>query len=109
MRAICGVQLKDIKIYTKLMFILGLNENLEQLSMVYNVHWYSHVLRREDGHVLRRALVFEVDGQRKKRRLKRTWKTQVEEENVKAGLRMEDAPYRSKWSVGVNQIAAWLR
>ena len=47
--------------------------------------------RREDGHILRRALDFEVEGQRKKERPKRTWKKQVEEESVKAGWRREDA------------------
>ena len=31
------------------------------------------------------------------------------EEIVKIDLRREDALYRSKWSVGVNQIAAGLR
>ena len=55
------------------------------------------------------SLDFEVEGQRKKGRPKRTWKIQVEEESVKIGLRMEDALCRSKWSVGVNQIAAGLR
>ena len=34
---------------------------------------------------------------------------QVEEESVNVGLRREDAFCRSKWSVGVNQIAAGLR
>ena len=34
---------------------------------------------------------------------------QVEEESVKVDLRREDALFRSKWSVGINQIAAWLR
>ena len=48
------------------------------------------MLRRKDGLVLRRALGFEVDGQRKKGRVKRTWKKQVEEESVKVGLRRED-------------------
>ena len=67
------------------------------------------MLRREDGHVLRRALHFEVGGQRKKGRHKRTWKKQVEEESLKFGLRREDEPCRSKWSIGVNQIAAGLR
>ena len=38
---------------------------------------------RERVHVLRRALDFEVEGQRKKERQKRTWKRQVEEESVK--------------------------
>ena len=52
---------------------------------------YGHVLRREDSHVLRRALDFEVDGQWKKGRLKRTWKKKVVDESMKAGLRGEDA------------------
>ena len=38
-----------------LMFMLGLNEIIDQLSMARSVRWYGHVLRREDGHVLRRA------------------------------------------------------
>ena len=41
-------------------------------------------------------------------RPKRTWKRLVEEESVKIGLKREDALCRSKWSVGVNQIAAGL-
>ena len=44
------------------------------------------MLRREDGHVLLRALYFEVEGQRKKERPKRTWTKQVEEESMKVGL-----------------------
>ena len=41
-------------------------------------------------NILRRALEFVVEGQRKKWRLKRTWKKQVEEESVMVGLRRED-------------------
>ena len=66
--AMCGVQFKDRKISTGLMFLLGLNEAMDQLVMVNSVRWYGHVLRREDGHVLRKALDFEVEGQRKKGR-----------------------------------------
>ena len=64
------------------------------------------MLRREDSHILRRALDIEVECQRKKWRGKRTWMKQVEEGSVKIGLKMEDALFRSKWSVGINQIAA---
>ena len=103
----CGVQLKGRKRSTDLM--LGLNETIHQLAMADSVRWYGHVLRREDGHVLRRALDFKVEGKKKKGKLKRTWKKQVEEECVKGGLRREDALCRSKWSVGVNQISAGLR
>ena len=55
-----------------------------------------HVLGRDDGHVKGRALDFEVEGGRKKGRLKRTWQKRADEESVKVGLRMEDALCRSK-------------
>ena len=77
--------------------------------MANSVRWYGHVLRREDGHILRRALDFEIECQRKKGRPKRTWKRQVEEESMKVGLRRKDALWRSKWSAGVNKIVAGLR
>ena len=106
---ICGEYLKGGKRYTDLMFMLGLNEKIDQLAIANSVCRYDHVLRREDGHVLRRAFHFEVEDQRKKWRPKRTWKKQVEEESVKVGLRMEDVLCRSKWSVDVNRIAAGSR
>ena len=65
---------KYIKRSKDLMLVLGLNETIDQLTMANSVHWCDHVLRREDGHVLRRASYFEVEGKRKKGKLKRTWK-----------------------------------
>ena len=78
MRAMCGVQLKDRKRSMDLMFMLSLMETMNQMALANSVCWYGHVMRREDGHVMRRALDFEVEGQRKKGRPKRTWKKQVE-------------------------------
>ena len=52
----CGVQLKDRKKSTDLMFMLSLNETIDQLAMANSVRWHDHVLRR--------ALNFEVEGQR---------------------------------------------
>ena len=77
--------------------------------MTNSAHWHGHVLRREDGNVLRRALQLEVEGQWKKGRLKRTWRKLVEEESVKVGLRKEDVHCRSEWSTGSNRIAIGLR
>ena len=68
---------------------------MDQLAITNNVCLY--------GHVLRRTLELEVESQSKKGRPKKTWKKQVEEESV--GQRRE----RSKWSVGINLIAAGLR
>ena len=55
-----------IKKDSDLMFMSDLSETIDQLAMANSVRWYGHVLMREDGHVLRRALDFEIDGQRKK-------------------------------------------
>ena len=60
------------------------------------------MLRREDGHDLRRALDIEIEGQRKKAKQKRRWKKQVEEEIVKVGLGREDVLCRSMKIVSVN-------
>ena len=57
----------------------------------------------------RRELDFEVEGQRKKGRPKRTSKKQVEEERIKVRLRRKYALCCSMWSVDVNKIAAGLR
>ena len=54
-RAVCGVQLKDRKRAEDLMFMLSLSETIDQLAMANIGCWYGHVLRREDGHVLRMA------------------------------------------------------
>ena len=59
--------------------------------MANSVRWYGHVLRLEDDHILRKRLDLEVEGQRKKQRLKRTWVNQVEEKSVMVGLRRDDA------------------
>ena len=76
--------------WEKTFLVMGLNETSDQLDMENSVLWYGHVLNRKDGHVLRRALDSEVEGQRKKEKLKRTWKKQVEEKIVKVGLRRDD-------------------
>ena len=67
-RKMCGVQLKDRKGSTVLMLMLGLNETMYQMAMANSVHWYGHVLRREDGQLFKRALYFEVEGQKKRYR-----------------------------------------
>ena len=108
-RAMCGVQHKNVKRYMDLMFMLGLKETMDQLAMTGSVCWYGHVLRREDGHILRRALHFKVEGQRMKGMTNRTRKKQVEEEGMKVDLRRKDAQCCSKWSVDVNKTAAGLR
>ena len=45
-------------------------KKIDQLAMENSVTWHGNVLRREDGHVLRRALGLEAEGQRMKSRPK---------------------------------------
>ena len=76
------------KIY-RLSVHLGLKRTIDQLNLANSVRLFGHVLRREDDCLLRRALDFEVNGQRKKGRSRRTWKKQIEEEHVRINLRRE--------------------
>ena len=63
------------------------------------------MLRRDDGHVLRKGLEFEVKGKRKRGRSKKTWKIQVEKKSKSVGLEKKDAMNEAKWRVGVRKIA----
>ena len=71
-RGMCRAQLRVKKRSIDLMLMLGLNETVDRLAMACSVRWHGHVLKREDGHVLRRALDFNFEGQRKKGRPNRT-------------------------------------
>ena len=55
-----------------------------------------HVFRKEDGDVVRNTLEFNVKGRRKRGRPKRTWRKQVEKEQLKAGLNLKDVYNRTK-------------
>ena len=60
------------------MKMLGLNETVAQMAKANRVRWYGHVLRRDDGHALRKACEFEVKGKWRRgnqgRRGKRKWR-----------------------------------
>ena len=73
-REMCSVQLKDDEKANDLMLILALTETVDKLLMGNSVHWYDHLLRGEDGCVLRSAFVIEIENQRMKKWLKRTWR-----------------------------------
>ena len=55
------------------MLMFGFDEAINQLAIANSVRLCGHVLSRENGHIWRRALDFEVEGKRKKGRLKKTW------------------------------------
>ena len=63
-RAMYGAKLMEKKRTGDLMEMLGSRGTVVQMTKVNGVGWYRHVLR-DDGHVLRKALEFEVKGKRK--------------------------------------------
>ncbi|XP_067034762.1 uncharacterized protein [Acropora muricata] len=107
-RAICGAKPMEKKRTEDLMEMFGLKERAVQMAKANEVRWYGHVLRRDDGHILRKALEFEVRGKRKPGRPKKTWKMQVENENKSVGLERKDAMNRARWRMGVREIAAGI-
>ena len=56
----CGANLMEKKRTEDLMEMLGLTETAVYMAKANGVRWYGHVLRRDDGHVLRKALEFEA-------------------------------------------------
>ena len=83
-----------------------MKETAIQMTKANGVRWYGHVLRRDDEHVLRKALEFDVRGKRKRGRPKKTWKKQVEKESKSLGLEKKDAMNRARWRAGFREIAA---
>ena len=80
----------------ELMLKLGLNKAVDQLAVASSVRCYCHVLRGEDGRVLRGELESStLSVLWRKGRLKRTWKTvmQVEEESGKVCMSRFDGLY----------------
>ena len=75
--------------------MLSFNKTVDHLAMENSVHWYGHVLRRRDDHVMS-TLKFEFAGQMNKGRLDRTWWKHAEEEMMNVDLCCDDALFRSK-------------
>ena len=77
--------------------------------MVSEIQWSGHVLRRDDGDILRRAMDFEVAGRRGHGRPNITWKRQVEENTNQIGLKKEDIIDRTKWRDGSYKFSRNMR
>ena len=70
MRPMCGVKLVDRKNMEELMEMLGLKETLDRTAKANGVKWYGHAIRRDDDNILKKAIMVEVKGQRKRGRPK---------------------------------------
>ncbi|XP_044164468.1 uncharacterized protein LOC122948563 [Acropora millepora] len=105
-RAMCGAIVMEKKRKEELIEMLGLKER--PVAKANRVRWYGYVLRRDDSHVLRKALEFEVRGKRRPGRPKETWKMQAENESKSIGLEKKDAMNQARWRLGVREVAAGI-
>ena len=89
--------------------VVGLfKDTVYRLSAANNVRWHCYLLRRRDGHVLRRELCCEFDGEWKKEIWKETLMGQIDKRTHDDYLSREDAFCQSKWIVGINYIELGL-
>ena len=79
MRAMFRENIIEKRRSQELIGLLGLKDTLDGLAMASRVRWYGHVLRRDSGDVLGKALDFEVEGRRGRGRPNMTWKRQVKD------------------------------
>ena len=64
------------------------------------------MVRRDDGdNILKRTLMLEMKGQRKRGRPKQTCRRQGKESVKRIGLEVEEAANRTRWREGVRAIA----
>ena len=89
------------------MSLPGLKDTLEGLTRASGVR--RHVLRMDNGDVLRRALDFKVAGRRGRGRPNVTWKRQVEKHINQIGQKREDAIDRVKCRNGVHELSRSTR
>ena len=90
--------------------MLGLKETLHRKAKTNEVRWYGHVIERDDdNNILKKTMMLEVNGQRKRGRSKMTWRSQVEESEKKVGLKIEEAADQRRWRKGVRATAEGMR
>ena len=68
------VKMIDKRRSQELMTLLSLKDTLDELARASGVRLHGHVLRRDNGNVLR-ALDFEVAGRRRRGRPNMVWKS----------------------------------
>ena len=82
--------------YFTVLYCITAEETAEGLARANGVWWLGHILRRDEDNVLRKALDLIVEGQRGKGRPRMKWRSRVEEEIGKVGLKAEDSWDRVK-------------
>jgi len=91
-RWMCGIKLKDRFPSKELRERLGIDD-IALVLQQNMLHWYGHVLRKEDDDWVKKCMEYEVEGPRPKT----TWREVVKEDCQARKLNTEDSMDRSKW------------
>jgi len=67
--------------------------------------WYGHVVRKEDKHIIHRALDMKVEGVRASGRPKRRWSDCVTKDMKEKNLEGTDARDRRKWRTTIMNVS----
>ena len=78
-RWMCGVKLKDRLPSKELRERLGVDD-IALILQQNRLHWYGHVLRKDDDDWVKKCMEYEVEGSRPRGRPKKTWKEVVRED-----------------------------
>ena len=49
--------------------MLGSKETLDRMAKANGARWHGHVIRRDDDNILKKTMMLEVNGQRKREKL----------------------------------------
>jgi len=102
-RWMCGVKLKDRLPSKELRGRLGIDDIALMLQQ-NRLHWYGHVLRKEDDDWVKKCIECEVEGPRQRGRRKRAWREVVREDCQARKMNKENAIDRCKWRKMIKDV-----
>ena len=95
-RWMCGIKLKNRLPSKELRERLGIDD-IALVLQQNRLHWYGHVLRKEDDDWVKKCMEYEVQGPRPRGRPKRTWREVVREDCHAPEMNKVDAIDHCKW------------
>ena len=102
-RWMCDVELKDRLRSKELRERLGVDD-IALVLQQNRLHWYGHVLRKEDGDWVKKCMEHEVEGPRPRGRPKRTWTEVVREDCQARKMNKQDAVDHCKWRKMIKDV-----
>ena len=78
--------------------------NIALILQQNRLHWYGHVLRKDDYDWAKKCMEYEAEGSRPRGRPKKTWKEVVREDCQARKLNKEDAMDRCKWRKVIKEV-----